>query len=614
VGEALDRALFALQVSNPAEVPDLSPAIRFARMPGTRSLNRLIEHLDQLPLGDKDLEFRDGLGQAYDRYLADSASSGGATRGEYFTPRAVCRLMVELAAPQEGQTVADPCAGTGGMLLEAAQYVAERSGRDQSLALYGQEVNSSVWLTGKLDLLLHGIRDASVTNSDSLANPPLANGAPSQFDRVLMAPPFSIKYSRQEVAYPERMRYGWTPESRADLMFVQLALAALRPQGVGAVVTPHGVLFRGGSEAEIRRAIVLDGRLDAVIGIGPNVFYNTGIPACILVLRGPSGPPAGQQNSVLFINAEREVTKGQARNRLDAQHVAKIVDAYRDRQDVPGFSRVVPVSELDEHGFNLNIRQYVDATPSAAPLLDISAALVGGVPRTEVEAHAHAFAAFGLDVEDLFAPGRPGYLEFLPEGYAATAARIPVLTEPCEQAVLRETARWWQSQTEFVAQLADKRRPRTRHPYDQLKGSISDVLLDTGTLDRQQMVGVLASWWSEHHDDLRRLEADGFEGVLDRWRTRGTRPHSPSSPRGLLWGGERGQVGADGSEQELVLRTLGLSFQRLVGHVLVAERQKLVDTYLSWAERYATSLTDLENRYRNASARLQERLRGLGHV
>ncbi|MFF0163035.1 N-6 DNA methylase [Streptomyces sp. NPDC005263] len=615
LGEALDRALSAFHASNPADVPDLSETVRFDRVPGVRSLHRLVGHLDQLPLGDEDLEFPDGLGLAYDRFLADFSTAAGPSGGEFFTPRAVCRLMVELAAPQEGQSVSDPCAGTGGMLLEAAQYVAEHTGRDSSLALYGQEINSSVWRTGQLDLLLHGIRNATVTHGDSLVGPLPTTDDPARFDRVLMAPPLSVKYSQQEVTHPERVRYGWAPESKADLMFVQLALAALRPQGVGAVVTPHGVLFRGGAEAGIRRGIVLDGRLDAVIGIGPNVFYNTGIPACILVLRGRGTSPAEGPDNVLFINAEREVTKGRTKNRMEAQHVAKIVDAYRRRQDLPGFSRVVSVGELAAHDFNLNIRRYVDTAPPAAPLLDISAALVGGVPRAEVEAHAHAFDVFAINAESLFDPGRPGYLDFLPEGYEATAARIPVLAKPREESFLLDVQRWWQRQTPLVTKLADGNHSLTSRLHDQLEDSLHAALVSADLLDRQQVIGVVASWWSMHWDDLRRLTADGFQGVLDRWQTRPGRVSL--SRRGQPWAGEGDEAhDADelGSLQELVLHTFGLSFQRLVKDVVAAERQKMVDTYLSWGERYGTPLADLEQRYQNASARLQERLRGLGHV
>src|SRR5205814_2614449 len=199
------------------------------------------------------------------------------------------------------------------------------------------------------------------------------------------------------VNHPERMRYGWTAgRGKADLMYVQHVLATLQPDGVGAVVTPHGVLFRGGVEADIRRGIVEDGRLEAVIGIGPNVFRGTAIPACILVLRGTNGPPAARRGNVLFINAEREVVTGRTQNRLEPQHVEKIVGTFRTAAEIPGFSRMVPISELAENDFNLNIRRYVDAGPAAEPAPDVRAAIFGCVPTGEIEAEATTSRLSGI--------------------------------------------------------------------------------------------------------------------------------------------------------------------------------------------------------------------------
>ena len=250
----------------------------------------------------------------------------------------------------------------------------------------------------RLNLLLNGVTDGSILCGDTLERPmhTLADGHLRLFDRVLTNPPFSMSYDKKELKYPERMKYGWTSK-QADLMNVQHVLAVLRPEGVGAIVTPHGVLFRGGAEAEIRQGILEDGRIEAVIGIGANVFYGTAIPACILVLRGENGLPEDRRGSVLFINAEREVASGRTQNRLEPAHVEKIVRTFRGWSEIPGFSRVVSLHEIAQNEFNLNIRRYVDASPPVEAPLDVRGALFGGVPRREVQAEVPRFRAFGID-------------------------------------------------------------------------------------------------------------------------------------------------------------------------------------------------------------------------
>ncbi|WP_340385279.1 N-6 DNA methylase [Streptomyces sp. SS7] len=606
-GDAVNRALFALEDSNHTLLADLFRTVDFARPSNERVVTRLLDQIDRLSLSDDDLEFGDEVGRAFDRFLTHTASASGA-RGpsEFFTPRAVCQLMAELVRPEEGHSVADPHAGSGGMLLSAAHHVAERSGSRSTtnLSLFGQEKNASAWLTGRLNLLLHGLTDAVVSHSDALTDPLTAGPEVMRFDRALTAPPFSMNYVRDEVRHPERMRYGWTPEGgkKADLMYVQHVLAVLRPGGLGAVVTPHGVLFRGGSEGEIRRGMIEDDRLEAVIGIGANVFYNTGIPACILVLRGTGHRPAERRGRVLFVNAEREVTVGRSQNRLDAQHVAKIADAYLSWRDTPGFSRVVPVSEIREHDYNLNIRRYVDSDPPPEPLLDIGAALTGGVPWREVDLMADRFRAFGFLPDELFRPLRPGYWEFPPEGYEKAANLIPELAADKEHDFLGAVRHWWGEQHSFLRYLADRGGVPLAGERARLEESFCRRLRPLGILDDQQLLGVLASWWADHEDDFRALGAFGFQGVVRRWRTvpRDGVPHTYHPPP------------RPGEAPEYVGDELGADLRTRTERLVTGERQKLVEAYLRWGERYAVSLADLERRSRAAADRLRDRLAGLG--
>ncbi|AKG43867.1 Type I restriction-modification system, M subunit [Streptomyces xiamenensis] len=600
LGHVLNEALWELERYNRDELEGVFEALDFDRQLGRAELSALVDQFDKIPLSDDDLEFGDVLGRAYDLILGTFADSAGKRGGEFFTPRSVVRLLTRLVRPQEGQSVYDPFAGSGGMLIQARQYIDEHGGEGADLALFGQEVNSATWSTARLNLLLHGITDSSVLRGDTLVNPlhTLEDGHLRRFDCVLTNPPFSMNYAKKEVRYPERMRYGWTPErgNKSDLMNVQHVLATLRPDGIGAVVTPHGVLFRGGAEAEIRRGIVEDARLEAVIGIGPNVFHGTAIPACILVLRGPNGTSADQRGQVLFINAEREVVTGRSENRLEPQNVEKIVGAFREWADIPGFSRVVSLDEIAANDFNLNIRRYVDAGPPAEPLLDVRAALSGGVPRSEVEAEAGAFLAFGIGLTSLFTAQDSDYLAFRSEGCEATAARIPDLAAVRERGFIDHYRAWWKGTESRICDLAGTRQLLMLRP--RLMASFREELLKEGILDRYQLAGVFAAWWSGRQDDLRSLDHRGFSGVIDRWAAAdGQRSYLPEPLAHIR-----------------VLEVLGDDLRTRLERLVAEERQGLVDLYLSWGDRYAISLADLERQSEAAAARLRARLQDLGYT
>jgi type I restriction enzyme M protein len=417
VGDELNKALAALEESNQPLEGVLSH-IDFNRLVGkTRlsdpKLRQLIQHFSKVRLRDEDFEFPDLLGSAYEyliKYFADSAGKKG---GEFYTPRDVVRLMVRLLRPRQGMRIYDPCVGSGGMLILSREYVAETGGDETDLRLYGQDANGGVWAMCKMNLLLHGIPDADIQNDDTLANPlHVEEGELMRFDRVITNPPFSQNYERAGMSFPERFRHGFCPEGgkKADLMFLQHMLAVLKPGGLMTTVMPHGVLFRGGAEKEIRASILKDDLLEAVIGLPPNLFYGTGIPACILVLRAaaPYGAPAkppGRRGKVLFINADAEYHAGRAQNYLRPEHVEKIVSTYEAFRDVEGYARVVGLEELETNDYNLNIRRYADNAPPPEPH-DVRAHLLGGVPWAEVEAQREVLEAVGLDPGAIFVARR----------------------------------------------------------------------------------------------------------------------------------------------------------------------------------------------------------------
>jgi len=529
---ALNVALAELEASNHQALYGVLSYISFTEARGGNTrltkpvIQQLIDHFSQYRLSNDDFEFPDLLGHAYEYLIGEFADEGGKKGGQFYTPRSVIRMMNQLVRPQAGMSVYDPCCGSAGMLILAKEYVQEHGGDESHLAVYGQEDNGSAWAMARMNLLMHGVADGVIHHGDTLADPKHAtDGQLQRFDRILTNPPFAQNYHREGMRFPERMAYGWTPESgkKADLMFVQHVLHVLARDGVAACVMPHGVLFRGGEEEKIRQRLVDAGRLEAVIGIGPNVFYGTGIPACILVLRGRDGAPEGRRDGVLFVNADREITAGRTQNLLEAQHAEKIVSAYEGWRTIPGFARVVPFEELAENNYNLNIRRYVDNTPAPEPQ-DVRAHLYGGVPISEIKERAGRFAAFGIDVEGSLFRKRAGdteYVDFLEEGesgqegYEATAARIPGLAEERERVLAEAFEEWWEEHRARIVELPVRRqRAQAR---EELLTTFTEALEPVGVLDRHQLAGTVAAWWFDTRNDLSVLMEKDFKGLVDGW-------------------------------------------------------------------------------------------------
>ncbi|GIH77862.1 type I restriction-modification system subunit M [Planobispora longispora] len=535
VGDMLNKALAALENANSTALEGVLEHIDFTRKVGQstipdKRLQQLIDHFSRVRLRNQDFEFPDLLGAAYEYLIGQFADSAGKKGGEFYTPRGVVRMMVRLLRPRPGMAVYDPCAGSGGMLIHAKEFIDEHGLDSRDLTLAGQEYNGGTWAVSKMNMILHGVLNADLQNDDTLAEPKhIRDGELARFDRVLTNPPFSLNYSFSDLKHKERFKYGYAPETgkKADLMFAQHVLAVLTPDGLGATVMPHGVLFRGGKEQEIRKGVIEDDRLEAVIGLAPNLFYGTGIPACILILRGTAPRPAERRGKVLFINADREFTAGRAQNHLDPQHAEKIVAAYEEYRDIPGFARVVDVEELRENDFNLNIRRYVDNAPPPEPQ-DVRAHLHGGVPKSEVEAKAGLFQAFGVDPATLFTErsGRSDehsaerdadYYDFLPEGWKATAERLPSLAAPAEARLREAFSDWWGRHSKRLVELPDTHKVMEVRA-DLLDSFVTD-LKPLGLLDRFDLAGVVAAWWGEAQYDIKTLGLNGFEGVVEGWLT-----------------------------------------------------------------------------------------------
>ncbi|MEU0031824.1 N-6 DNA methylase [Streptomyces sp. NPDC006335] len=499
-------------------------------------LRALIAHFDRVRLNTEDFEFPDLIGAAYEYLIKAFADSQGRVGGEFYTPRAVVRMMVDLLGPRPGMRIYDPCVGSGGMLVAAKEYVEEHGGDTSEMFLAGQDANSGSLATATVNLVLHGAHDFDLRAGDTLSAPAHVPASDAdRFDGVLSNPPFAMDFAAGDLAYPgERAAYGYAGErGKADLMFLQHMLWETKREGRGGTVVtvmPHGVLFREGREQTIRTRLLDDDTIEAVIGLAPNLFYGTGIPACVLVLRPPGKKDPQRAGKVLFVNADRAFHAERAQNVLRPEHAEKITSVFHGFTEIPGFSRVVDRDELRRNGDNLNVRRYVDNTPASEPQ-DVLAHLVGGVPRAEIEAKKGLFDAYGVAPTDLFEerfPVDPRYLDFLPQARRPDAARFADLARPREEQLKTAFTEWWDTEARHLEAVATAAEGSTGMQPSQgrtalwaarewLVESFARCLDEVGLLDRPVLAGAVAEWWHEARYDLLALSQRGFAGVLDGW-------------------------------------------------------------------------------------------------
>jgi len=383
IGEALNKACAKLEEENSA-LDGILAGIDFndeRKLGDTKNrdtvLSRLVQHFSKVSLRNAALSEPDMLGRAYEYLIEKFADDAGKKGGEFYTPKKVVELIVELLRPTEGMRICDPTCGSGGMLIECANYVKRHGGSSRKLSLHGQEKNLGTWAIAKMNMLLHGLPDHRIEKGDTIRSPKLVNASGLLlYDRVIANPPFSLDEWGVEVAEADahgRFRFGVPPKTKGDLAFVQHMVAILNGErGQLGVVMPHGVLFRGGSEAEIRKGFLTEDLVEAVVGLPSNLFYGTGIPAAVLVMS--RAKRVERKGKVLFINASAEFEEGKAQNYLREHDVKKMAATFHAFRDVLRYARVVPVEEIERNEFNLNISRYVD-TAEAAVTVDVADAV-----------------------------------------------------------------------------------------------------------------------------------------------------------------------------------------------------------------------------------------------
>jgi len=420
IGDKLNKIIARLAVANDS----LQGAINVADFNDDEKLGKGKEMVDRLTklvaifegldFGSNRAEGDDLLGDAYEYLMRHFATESGKSKGQFYTPSEVSRtmaLVLDLGrANSAGQSIYDPTCRSGSLLLKAHDEAKHRTGLD--LALYGQEMDNATSALARMNMVLHDCPTAEIWQANTLSAPHFKGpgGELKTFDFIVANPPFSTKAWTSGLDPANdlygRFEYGTPPEKNGDYAFLLHMLKSLKSSGKAAIILPHGVLFRGGAEGSIRSRIVKQGSIKGIIGLPANLFYGTGIPACIILLdkEGAAG-----RKGIFMVDASKGFIKDGNKNRLRAQDIHKIVDTFTRQLDTPKYSRLVPLAEVAANDFNLNLPRYIDST-SPEDLQDIAAHLMGGIPNADIDGLANYWQVFPKLRKDLFAPAsRPGY-------------------------------------------------------------------------------------------------------------------------------------------------------------------------------------------------------------
>lgn len=374
LGEAINKANDLIEEENTDTLEGVLTPVDFNdkdRLPD-HILSQLINHFSQIRLRNADLEKADILGDAYEYLIGQFASSAGKKGGEFYTPKEVVTLLVEMLDPKEGMRIYDPTCGSGGMLVQSVHHLQEKDENPRNVSLFGQEINVGTWAICKMNLLLHGLKSAQIRRGDTLREPKFieAGGRIKQFDIVIANPPFSLKnwgYERAQSDPFKRFRFGVPPKGYADYAFVQHMIASTNPSGKIGVVLPHAALFRGGAEGKIRKGVIEADLIEAVIGLPSKLFYGAGIPACLMILNKKK--TKDRQGKIFFVYGTNDFQEGKKQNKLRPEDIEKAVKAYRGYDQIDKYCRPVPIAEIKENDYNLNITRYIDA--SEEELIDV---------------------------------------------------------------------------------------------------------------------------------------------------------------------------------------------------------------------------------------------------
>ena len=471
-------------------------------------LSKLVTIFNDLDFRRSRAEGDDLLGDAYEYLMRHFATESGKSKGQFYTPAEISRILAKVVGinqtTRQDQTVYDPACGSGSLLLKAAAEA------PRGLTIYGQEKDNATWALAKMNMILHGNEDADIAKGDTITSPQFTrNDQLRTFDFAVMNPPFSLKSwgNGLENDYG-RFEFGRPPAKNGDYAFLLHVLKSLRSTGKAAIIMPHGVLFRGHAEAAIRKELLKRGYIKGVIGLPPNLFYGTSIPACIVVL---DKEHAAGRTGVFMIDASRGFMKDGNKNRLRPQDIHKIVDTFNRQIEIDRYSRMVLLTEVAEskNDYNLNIPRYIDSS-EPEDLQDLNAHLHGGIPDRDLDLLSGYWDAFPLLRSQLFKVDRPGYSDLTLE---VSHVQQAILDSPEFQkfadAARGLTAEWFAVHRGQLAGVDADTKP------NDLIGAISDDLLarfkPVALLDEYDVYEQLMEYWNDiMHDDVFLVMNDGW--------------------------------------------------------------------------------------------------------
>jgi len=367
IGKKLNEIFDKLTNANSPKLDKIFDDLDFAnkdKFPN-ETLQKLINNFSQHNFGDNYIN-SDLLGDAYEYLIEQFAADAGKKGGEFYTPREVERVIINILKPHEKDHIYDMAVGSGGFLLEAYHYLKDQAGdkKARSLYLYGQEINLGTYAIAKINMFLHGLDSADIQRGDTLADPKFLNpdGSLQTFDICVANPPYSVKEWEAETFKSDKhgrlVGYDMPPDKKADYAFVLHMVKSMNENGRAGIVLPHGVLFRGGAEGRIREQLINNDLIEAIIALPAKLFYGTGIPAAIVIFN--RNKPENHKNKILIIDAEKDYEEGKNQNRLRKKDIDKIVSAFEGYATQEKYARVVELKEIKENEFNLNVRRYVE--------------------------------------------------------------------------------------------------------------------------------------------------------------------------------------------------------------------------------------------------------------
>lgn len=471
-------------------------------------LSKLVTIFNDLDFRGSRAEGDDLLGDAYEYLMRHFATESGKSKGQFYTPAEVSRILAKVVGigreTRQDQTVFDPTCGSGSLLLKAADEA------PRGMTIYGQEKDNATWALSKMNMILHGNEIAEIAKGDTITNPQFTNGTQLKaFDYVVMNPPFSVKsWSNGLENDYDRFEYGRPPEKNGDYAFLLHALKSLKSTGKAAVILPHGVLFRGNAEGSIRTRLLKQGFIKGIIGLPANLFYGTGIPACIVILDKEN---AQARTGVFMIDASKGFMKDGNKNRLRSQDIHRIVDTFNKQIEIDRYSRMVPMSEIadEKNAYNLNIPRYIDSS-EPEDLQDLHAHLHGGIPNSDLDALHEYWEPFPQLRDQLFKPNRPGYSDLAID---VSAVQQAILDAPGFNKLRDEVSHivdeWFASWRPRLVEISADTKPAD------LIAGMSDDLLErfksVPLLDEYDSYQQLMTYWHDvMHDDVFLLMNEGW--------------------------------------------------------------------------------------------------------